>query len=213
LLTNIHNATPTIDDWNLLQSRTDIFLSIEERQRFDTSIHLFATNILVDNHNKFMLQSLNMPIARSVAELLGASEAHQQDDDQLEKHVLLCIGQRVMLSCNLWVQAGLVNGALGVVMQIVYTPGSSPPNFPTYVVVAFDKYIGPPWDQTQPKHVPIPPIQRGNKKQIPLKMAWALTIHKSQGMTLTRSTIDIGNIERQGLTFTTMSHTTTIEGM
>ena len=52
-----------------------------------------------------------------------------------------------------------------------------------------------------------------NKKQIPLKMVWALTIHKSQGMTLTRYTIDIGHIERQGLTFTAMSHTTTIEGM
>ena len=43
-------------------------------------------------------------------------------------------------------------------------------------------------------------------------MAWALTIHKSQGLTLIRSTIDIGNIERQGLTFKAMSHTTTLEG-
>jgi ATP-dependent DNA helicase PIF1 len=93
LLANLHNATPTIDDWNLLQSRTDRFLSIEECLLFDSSIHLFATNILVDNHNKFMLQSLNKPIARSAAELLGASNAHHHDDDQLEKHILLCIGQ------------------------------------------------------------------------------------------------------------------------
>jgi hypothetical protein len=98
-------------------------------------------------------------------------------------------------------------------MQIVYALERNPPNLPTYVVVAFHKYIGPPWDQTQPKHVPIPPRQQSNKKQIPLEMVWALTIHKSQGMTLTRSTIDIGNIEHQGLTFTTMSCTTSIEGM
>jgi len=98
-------------------------------------------------------------------------------------------------------------------MQIVYALGTNPPHLPTNVVVEFDRYIGPPWNQTQPKHVPIPPIQRNSKNQIPLKMAWALTIHKSQGMTLTRSTIDIGHIERQGLTFTTMSHTSTIEGM
>ena len=36
-------------------------------------------------------------------------------------------------------------------------------------------------------------------------MAWGLTIHKSQGMTLQKATIDIGNIDRQGLTFTTVS--------
>ena len=36
-------------------------------------------------------------------------------------------------------------------------------------------------------------------------MAWGLTIHKSKGMTLQNVTIDIGNIDRQGLTFTTIS--------
>ena len=36
-------------------------------------------------------------------------------------------------------------------------------------------------------------------------MAWALTIHKSQGMTLPKATIDIGTVERQGLTFTALS--------
>ena len=44
-------------------------------------------------------------------------------------------------------------------------------------------------------------------------MAWELTIHKSQGLRLTRSTIGIGNTERQGLTFMTMSRMTTLQGM
>ena len=39
-----------------------------------------------------------------------------------------------MLTCNLWVQSGLVNGALGEVIQIVYRPGSNPPQLPAYVV-------------------------------------------------------------------------------
>ena len=82
-----------------------------------------------------------------------------------------------MLSCNLWVQSGIVNGALGVVIHIVYTPRFSPPKFLAYVAVEFDNYIGPPWDQCQPKHIPIPSLQRSNRKQIPLKMAWELTIH------------------------------------
>jgi hypothetical protein len=61
-----------------------------------------------------------MKIARTVAELLNTLEEHQKDNDQLEKHVFIYIGKIVMLSCNLWVHEGLVNGALGVVMQIIY---------------------------------------------------------------------------------------------
>lgn len=36
-------------------------------------------------------------------------------------------------------------------------------------------------------------------------MAWALTIHKSQGLTLDKATIDIGNKDHQGLTFIAIS--------
>ena len=50
-------------------------------------------------------------------------------------------------------------------------------------------------------------------EQIVLKIAWALTIHKSQGLTLTRSTIDISNNEHQELTFVVMPHTAALEGI
>ena len=73
--------------------------------------------------------------------------------------------------------------------------GSIPTMLPTYVVVEFDNYIGSPWDQYKPKHIPIPPVNQSNKKQIPLKMAWPLPIHKSQGLKLTRSIIDIGTMD------------------
>ena len=86
----------------------------------------------------------------------------------------------------------------------LYTLGSIPHKLPPYVVVTLDNYIGPPWDQSQPKHILIPPINCSNKKQIPLKIAWELIIHKNQGLTLTRSTIEIGNNECQGLIFIAM---------
>lgn len=56
---------------------------------------------------------------------------------------------------------------------------------------------------------------RGNKKQkqIPLKMAWCLKIHKSQGLTLEQASVDIGNKEQQGLTFTTISRMKSINGL
>jgi ATP-dependent DNA helicase PIF1 len=68
LLMNIRNAEPFFDDWELLMSRAGMDLPIEERSLFNSSLHLFPTNNLVDLHNRQMLKSLNSPIARCVAE-------------------------------------------------------------------------------------------------------------------------------------------------
>lgn len=51
-----------------------------------------------------------------------------------------------MLSANLWVETGLVNGALGQVKEIVYNGGERPPELPLFVVVQFKNHIGPIWD-------------------------------------------------------------------
>lgn len=44
-------------------------------------------------------------------------------------------------------------------------------------------------------------------------MAWAMTIHKAQGLTLQKATINIGAIERQGLTFTVVSRVKSLEDL
>ena len=68
LLMNIRNAEPFFDDWELLMSRAGMDLPIEEMSLFNSSLHLFPTNNLVDLHNRQMLKSLNSPIARCVVE-------------------------------------------------------------------------------------------------------------------------------------------------
>ena len=105
-------------------------------------------------------------------------------NDELDLELLLCKDARVMLTSNLWVQAGLVNGSLGYVQNIVYKQGNAPPKPPTYVMVEFDNYSGLPFEDHHPKTIPITPIQKGRTLQFPLRLAWALTIHKSQGLTL-----------------------------
>ncbi|KAH9326323.1 hypothetical protein KI387_006501, partial [Taxus chinensis] len=67
-----------------------------------------------------MLKSLNSPIARSIAEKTRHSTSSDTEDDQLKPKVLLCINQKVILSANLWVDKGLVNGATGSIIDIVY---------------------------------------------------------------------------------------------
>jgi len=76
-------------------------------------------------------------------------------DDQLDHEVLLCRGQRVMLTCNLWVEASLVNGSLGFVKDILYLPSSKPPQLPMFTTIIFDKYVVVPFDASDPNIVPI----------------------------------------------------------
>ena len=56
--------------------------------------------------------------------------------------VYLAHTAHVMLIANLWVEVGLVNGALGTAVSICYQDGG-PPNLPVAVMVQFDHYTGP----------------------------------------------------------------------
>ena len=90
-------------------------------------------------------------------------------------------------------------------------PTGGPPSLPTAVMVRFDSYSSP----TLPDgSAPIVPIRRTwsnsgkscSRLQIPLKLAWAITIHKAQGLTLNKVVIDMGSKEfSTGLTFVACS--------
>ena len=47
-----------------------------------------------------------------------------------------------MLTSNLWVEVGLVNGAMGTVNAICYKE-TTPPHLPLAVMVQFDHHTGP----------------------------------------------------------------------
>ena len=108
-----------------------------------------------------MLKHLNMPITHCFAEQRNQHVHQSIYDEQLAFKVLLAIGQQVTLIANLWVGAGLVNGSLVKFISIVYNSNNQPPTLPSFVVIEFLHYKGPPWDASNPNYVPISPITRG----------------------------------------------------
>ncbi|GES92107.1 ATP-dependent DNA helicase Pif1-like [Rhizophagus clarus] len=94
-----------------------------------------------------------------------------------------------------------------------------PPSLSAAVFVKFDTYEGPTITSTEGNNVvPIVPIKRSwegksgticSRQQVPLCLAWAITVHKSQGLTLSKAKINIGSKEfAAGLTFIATNYAT-----
>jgi hypothetical protein len=89
-----------------------------------------------------------------------------------------------------------------------------------------DAYTGPqtPWQNAQGQSlIPVVPVtarweaspgRNCSRSQFPLAIAYGVTIHKSQGLTLERAVIDLGEREfATGLSFVAMSCVKTLQGL
>ena len=147
------------------------------------------------------LRDSGKPLATIKAVHTGANASKAPSDDASGLEPIVCLAQsaRIMLTNNLWVDVGVVNGAMGTIEAMCYRTGG-PPDLPLAVMVRFDNYSGPTL------HIgtaPITPMRRTwstsgvqcSCLQLPLKLALAVTIHKSQGLTLDKVVIDLGKRE------------------
>ena len=187
---------------------------VKDLRMFGDALHLFPTTQSVAQHNITKLRANGQPTAliKAVHSGPGAAKATTDEAGGLEPAICIAHDARVMLTANLWVQEGLVNGAVRTVKAICYLSGESPPTLPVAVTVKFDSYNGPTLSDGT---VPITPMHRTwfttnskqcSRLQLPLKLSWAVTIHKSQGMTLDKVVIDLESKEFcPGLTFVAIS--------
>jgi ATP-dependent DNA helicase PIF1 len=224
LLLRLCNGESTLANWMMLTTRFEGNLSMKERNRFCKSTFILPKWTDVNAVNISQLRSLNVPVAKILAVHTGGSEAKKADPDTvrgLEAQVLLARGARIMLTANLWIEAGLVNGSMGTVQDILFKEDQGPPFLPIAVLISFENYKGPTITSLEGiEVVPITPIRRtweGNSGiicsclQVPVRLTWAITVHKSQGLTMQNAVIDLGNKEfTAGLSFVAMSRVRTL---
>ena len=135
---------------------------------------------------------------------------------------------------------GLTCGGVGLVREIIYEKNQAPPSLPVTLLVDFKVggfYRGISWlgdadgvDTDDVRVVKFAPKRddfktayhgvRADKQkacyrtQFPLRLAWARTIHKSQGLSLEHVVGDIGNAEfSTGLTHVLLSRVTSHDGL
>lgn len=106
------------------------------------------------------------------------------NDAPYDKQLTLTVGAQVMLIYNKDQAAELVNGSRGIVSGFAVVDGESVP------VVKFKNGIEMPvvrheWEMDT--------VQGVARQQIPLRLAYAITTHRSQGATLDSALIDIGS--------------------
>lgn len=125
------------------------------------------------------------------------------DNIMAEKEIKLRIGTVVMCIVNLNTESSrqIVNGSKGIVIDFIA-------NYPLIKFTNGASEIIRPhiWQSERLSGIAI--------KQIPLIYAWAITIHKAQGLTLERALIDIGtNIFECGQTYVALSRVKSLENL
>ena len=131
-----------------------------------------------------------------------------------------------MLLENLWTEHGLVNGAFGTVHEIVWQEGDGEARHraPFALLVKFDKYTGPGFLHTENDDILVPvfmstrEFRLGNvsctRTQFPVALGYAITVHKSQGLTVPMAVFNITARDfTPGLTYIAISRVKTLDGV
>jgi ATP-dependent DNA helicase PIF1 len=125
-------------------------------------------------------------------------------DHAIPREIVLKVGAQVMLKKNLNVELGLVNGSRGVVKSISEDAFSVSVHFVNEMTIAVPLEMWSVGDAET----------RAVRRQIPLILAWGLTIHSSQGATLDKAECDIGHsVFAEGQAYVAMSRVRTLEGL
>ena len=143
ILASLRIGQCTENEWKLLLTSQPHF--VRNLIDFKYSTRLFFKKDDVANFNYYQLKKLQKPITLINAQHSSekATLMHPDEMAGLQPSVCIAVGAKVMLTMNLWTDAGLCNGATGTVTDIIYKEEQKPPALPIVVMGCFDNYEGP----------------------------------------------------------------------
>jgi ATP-dependent DNA helicase PIF1 len=204
-LNNARIGALTDYDDILLQSRN----SHNDKYYINESdiLHLFGTNKQADSYNLFKFEKIEEePTVYHAEDKIKGENIYYakalEKNCQAPIQLALKPTARVMLLRNTDFSRGLVNGSLGIIESMSEYS----------ILVKFDngeeEYINKHefeyWAEGEIK---------ATRKQFPLRLAYGLTIHKSQGMTLDCVRINMERIFAAGQAYVALSRAKSLDGL
>jgi hypothetical protein len=208
VLNEVRNNCLSDSGLKLLQSRYNpLFVPPAD----DTYITLTTHNYKADQINAEELAKVKGKIYSFDAEIQGE---YPEKSYPTEKTLELKIGAKVMfLKNDTETPRRFFNGKIGVVKSVeeetitIKCPDD-------YNTIELSKAV---WENirysTNPTTKQIEEEELGKFIQFPLRLAWAITIHKSQGLTFDKAVIDAGAAFAPGQVYVALSRCRSLEGM
>lgn len=208
VLNHVRDGHPTSEDMNRLNDRySPAFIPKPE----DGYIRLTTHNRLADSYNENELLKLPGKRYTFTATIKGD---FPQANYPADLNLVLKEGAQVMFIKNdTSAKHEYYNGKIGHVVAIseksitVKCPGDA-------YTIDVQQDI---WENTKyainPEKKTIEPQVAGTFTQYPLRLAWAITIHKSQGLTFEHAIIDAGFSFASGQVYVALSRCKSLEGM
>jgi ATP-dependent DNA helicase PIF1 len=204
---NLDYKSLTIQPTMLFTRRVEVDqINARELKKLTTERHIYKASTVFNPSANTVGLTVNSPEVQTAVQKLDGNAAYTPE-------LVLAVGAQVMLLTNLNSEAGLVNGSRGVIVDFkkaevkeddLLTEGCKRR--------AADLLKGPKvFVQRDETLMPLVEFKSGERrlidyhswevqdfpgilrKQIPLKLAYAVTIHKAQGATLDCALIDVGD--------------------
>lgn len=208
LLNNLRNNRVTEADVKLLNSYYQPNFDLRSARNVIT---LTTHNHLADSMNRTALQELKGRSFRYSARIDGEfSESAYPVDAVLE----LKVGAQIMFIKNdVSGRQQFFNGKIGVVsalgddlIEVDFRDGSKPFTLEQYQWRNIQYELDPATREIDEKDI-------GEFNQYPIKLAWAITVHKSQGLTFEKAILDINRAFAPGQVYVALSRLRSLDGL